>query len=265
MQQKIPFVLASTAHGSIILPRNDWRKLSDTHNEFGVGADILVHGEYDLPLISMTVGVLAHQRDKHGAGVVALDCGANIGIYSIEWARAMEGWGSVIAFEPQERIYYALCGNLALNNLFNVKAHNAAIAAKVERIDMPVLDYQLPAQFGGLKLKGENTIGQEITARTPIVGVPIDSLMLKRCDFIKLDIEGMEAEALEGARSTIIDHQPFLLVEWVHAGKPAIEAILHEIGYELAYIGMNAMAGPKGNEITPRIAALEAGRAKGPA
>ena len=97
MQQKIPFVLASTAHGSIILPRNDWRKLSDTHNEFGVGADILVHGEYDLPLISMTCGVLAHQRDKRGAGVVAIDCGANIGIYSIEWARRMDGWGSVIS------------------------------------------------------------------------------------------------------------------------------------------------------------------------
>jgi hypothetical protein len=27
--------------------------------------------------------------------VVAIDCGANIGIHTIEWATAMTGWGSV--------------------------------------------------------------------------------------------------------------------------------------------------------------------------
>lgn len=262
MQQKIPFVLASCAHGSIILPRNDWRKLSDTHNEFGVGADILAHGEYDLPLISMTCGVLAHRRKQHGDGVVAIDCGANIGIYSIEWARLMEGWGEVMAFEPQERLYYALCGNFALNNLFNVRAWNAAIDRKSGSLDMPVVDYQIPGQFGGLKLKGENNIGQPITAHRKIASVSIDELHLSRVDFIKLDIEGMEIEALEGAAVTIALSQPFLLVEWVHTGKEPIEAFLKSVSYDWATIGMNMLCGPKGNEITPRIAAL--GHVEGP-
>ena len=48
----------------------------------------------------------------HGDGVVAVDGGANIGVHTIEWATAMTGWGSVIAIEPQERIYYALAGTL---------------------------------------------------------------------------------------------------------------------------------------------------------
>ena len=155
-------------------------------------------------------------------------------------------------------------GHLALNNLFNVRALHAALADQNGPIDMPVVDYQVPGQYGGLKLRGENNIGQEITSRTKIAGVTIDSMGFKRVDFIKLDIEGMEVEALHGARGTILTEQPFMLVEWVHTGKPAIEAFLTEVGYDWAYIGMNAMCGPKGNEITPRIAALEAGRAKGP-
>jgi FkbM family methyltransferase len=58
---------------------------------------------------------------------VAIDCGANIGVHTTQWARLMTGWGRVVAFEPQERIYYALAGNIAINNCFNVRAIHAAV------------------------------------------------------------------------------------------------------------------------------------------
>ena len=63
------------------------------------------------------------RRRFHGDGVVAIDCGANIGVHTVEWAIAMTGWGSVVAIEAQERIYYALAGNIAINNCFNAIAH----------------------------------------------------------------------------------------------------------------------------------------------
>jgi FkbM family methyltransferase len=50
---------------------------------------------------------------------VAIDCGANIGTHTIEWAKKMTGWGAVIGIEAQERIFYALAGNIAINNCFN--------------------------------------------------------------------------------------------------------------------------------------------------
>ena len=31
----------------------------------------------------------------------------------------MFGWGTVIAIEAQERVYYALCGNITINNCLN--------------------------------------------------------------------------------------------------------------------------------------------------
>jgi FkbM family methyltransferase len=60
--------------------------------------------------------------------VVALDCGANIGVHSVEWARLMKDWGSVIAVEAQERVFYALAGNLTLQNCFNARAIWAAVS-----------------------------------------------------------------------------------------------------------------------------------------
>ena len=46
----------------------------------------------------------------------------------------MTGWGIVIAIEAQERIYYALAGNLALNNCFNARAIHAAVSTAPGRI-----------------------------------------------------------------------------------------------------------------------------------
>jgi FkbM family methyltransferase len=44
---------------------------------------------------------------------VAVDVGANVGAFTVLWGRHMMGWGSVHAFECQERIFYALAGNIA--------------------------------------------------------------------------------------------------------------------------------------------------------
>lgn len=252
-KQKVPFVLVSCDHGTVILNRLDWRKLSETHNEFGVGTDILVHGQFDFDLISMTGGMLAARREKHGPGVVALDCGANIGIYTLEWARMMTGWGSVIAFEPQERIYYALAGNVAINNLFNAKVLHKAVGDACAEISMPVPDYQLPGQYGGLSLKTGADIGQPLAQGTSVEMLSIDSLALRRVDFIKIDVEGMELEVLDGARATILLDEPYLLVEWHITGKVPIEAFLDEICYDRVTVGMNLICAPKGDEFLPRL------------
>ena len=257
---KTPFVLAASAHGPVILNHLDFRQLKDGV-ELGVGLDLLVHGEFDLPLISMTCGALEIRWRERGVGVVALDCGANIGIYTLEWARRMEGWGRVLAFEPQERIYYALAGNLALNNLFNAQAINAAVGAKGATIGMPVPDYCVPGQFGGLSLNGKGEIGQSFWTTANVRLLAIDDIDLPRVDFIKLDIEGMEPDALEGAYKTIEANKPFMLVEWIKCGKEPIEAFMATVGFDVVTIGMNMLCGPAGNEFTARMRELSEQRA----
>jgi len=233
---KVPFVLASTAHGPVILSAIDWRPISGTHVEFGVGTDLLISGEYDTANISMVTACLEDRRQKHGAGAVALDCGANIGIYTMDLARAMEGWGQVLSFEPQERIYYALCGNLAINNIFNAKAHHVALGAKSGQAEMPIIDYQEPNQYGGIALG----------AGEPVAMIAVDDLGLKRLDFLKIDVEGHEVQVLEGARKSIEAYKPYMFVEWHICGKEPLEKLLKPLGFELAYVGMNAWVGQPG-------------------
>jgi len=127
--RKIGFVLAATEHGTMLLDRFDH---CDTKaGSFGVGHVLLDNAVYEPFEIGHAVHMLAVRRRHFGDGVLAVDCGANIGVHTLEWARSMTGWGSVIAIEAQERIFYALAGNIALNNCFNARAILAAVAATV--------------------------------------------------------------------------------------------------------------------------------------
>jgi FkbM family methyltransferase len=253
-RQKVPFVLASCAHGTMIVSRIDWRPISASHVEFGVGTGILVEGGSDPDLIAITGGMLLSRREKHGPGVLALDCGANFGTFTLEWARQMEEWGTVLSFEPQERIFYALAGNIALNNLFNVKAFHAALGAECGSIRMPIVDYQMPGQYGGLCLRGDGAeIGQPTKGRVEVPLLSIDSLELKRADFIKIDVESMEPEVLDGARETITRCQPYMLIEWIKCGKKPLDVFLEGCGYESVAVGMNMICAPKGDAVFGRV------------
>src|SRR5262249_8213949 len=70
--------------------------------------DILERGAYGPSEVKFILSVLDLRRRMAGEGVFAVDCGANIGTHAIEWAKHMTGWGSVLAIEAQERIFYAL-------------------------------------------------------------------------------------------------------------------------------------------------------------
>ncbi|MFY9288842.1 MAG: FkbM family methyltransferase [Alphaproteobacteria bacterium] len=139
-------------------------------------------------------------------GMTVLDIGANIGAHTVGLAKKVGNTGQVIAFEPQRVVYQMLCGNLALNNIQNVSSLMAAVGKTPGSITVPRLNYDVSGNFGGIAL-GNYDQGEVVPLLT------LDSLQLPRCHFIKLDVEGMELEALEGAVETMKRCQPFLYVE----------------------------------------------------
>jgi FkbM family methyltransferase len=191
--RKIAFILASTDHGTLIVNRFDYRLVNATTG-FGVGYSLLENSCYEPQEGSAAMRLLALRRQHFGDGVVAADCGANIGVHTVEWAKGMTGWGSVVAFEAQERIYYALAGNVSINNCFNAHAIHTAVGAQNGSLRIPVPNYLAPASFGSLELRQSDAnefIGQDIDYSdqrlATIRMMTIDSLNLSRLDLIKID------------------------------------------------------------------------------
>ena len=57
----------------------------------------------------------------------------------------MHGWGDILAFEPQERVFLALAGNVAINNCFNAYPRCAAIVTSAPgAMRVPVADLHRP-------------------------------------------------------------------------------------------------------------------------
>ena len=246
-KRRSAFVLSSTDHGSMLVNRHDYRLVGS--GGYGVGYQLLETSQFDADEVSFVLQLLESRRRHFGDGLIAIDCGANIGVHTIEWARFMHGWGDVLAFEAQERIFYALAGNLTLNNCFNARAIWAAVGASNGALRVPVPDYFVPSSFGSLELRKSDTtefIGQDIdysdAATQTVQMLAIDSLGLQRLDLIKIDIEGMEMEALQGARASIARLRPHLLIEKIKSNEEALVGFVTELGYKVFPLGINILA-----------------------
>lgn len=244
----IAFVLAASNHGSMIVNRHDQRILKDG-NGYGVGFQILNRSSFDESEVGLALMLLDLRRRYHGDGVVALDGGANIGVHTLEWARHMHGWGRVLAFEAQEIVYYALAGNIALNNVLNARARLAALGETRGEARVPRPDYYKPSSFGSLELRqraGTEFIGQAISYDAAdcdsVAMTSIDALDLPRIDLIKLDVEGFEADVLRGARHTLETRKPIMIVEIIKSDRAGIEAALDAHGYKVIPMGINILA-----------------------
>jgi FkbM family methyltransferase len=246
-RRQMGFVLSASEHGSLIVPRFDRHTVNG--NDFGVGSRILDWGIWDPREMRTLLFLLQVRRQHSGDGVHVIDCGANIGVLTIEAAIEMTGWGTVLAIEAQERLYYALAGNIALNNCFNARALHAAVGATNGTMRAPVPDYLRPGSFGSLELKErpENEfIGQPIdysaAATQEIPALTLDSLTAERVDLLKIDVEGMELEVLDGAADLLARQHPILLVEWIKSPKAQLIGRIESFGYHVLEGGMNLLA-----------------------
>jgi FkbM family methyltransferase len=138
--------------------------------------------------------------------MTAVEVGANIGVHTIALARFVGPQGRVVAFEPQRIVFQMLCANIALNALTNVAVHQSAVGRALGSIVVPGIDYSQPGNFGGVSL-GSAEQGERVNV------VTIDALALPACELIKIDVEGMERDVIEGAMSTIQRFRPRLYVE----------------------------------------------------
>lgn len=218
-----PFILASTAYGPMIINRLDT----------GVSWQLFTVGTHENEVVSFVMDLSTACFEQYSAGVHIVDIGANVGTCTVPWAKHCKGWGHVTAFEPQERIYYALAGNVALNNCMNVKAVHGAVSSLSGTIRVPRINYEVLSNFGGIAMREGLLVhgpGQDLSYDKHEMDVvncfALDDSKLSRLDILKIDVEGMEIDVLKGANATIGKLKPVVITEWLHCGKKTITSFL---------------------------------------
>jgi len=157
------------------------------------------------PYFHEIVNVLVNRND------IILDIGANIGTHSVIFSRKSK-LGKVYAFEPQSLTFSILQNNILYNGLSNVIAlHYAITTLDNHAVSMDNFSFVgKRINNGALRLspfKNNPIIGEVSLSRT------IDSFNFKSVNFIKMDIQGSEVMALDGAKKTIKKSRPIMFIE----------------------------------------------------
>lgn len=128
-------------------------------------------------------------------GDVVVDVGANIGYYTLIFARLVGESGKVYAFEPDPANFQLLKKNVQLNGYRNIVLERKAVADRTGRRRL----YLAPHNKGDHRLYAppENRPWVDVEA------VALDDYFAARDEriaFIKMDIQGAEGAALTGMR-----------------------------------------------------------------
>jgi FkbM family methyltransferase len=191
----------------------------NVHDRF-IGRSLDLYGEWCEAELTALAPILT-------PGCVVVDVGANIGTHTVSFAKTVGHEGRVFAFEPQRLVHQTLCGNIALNGLTNVVALHAAASDRLGHVRIPAVDPEKEYNFGAVAVCGDDDRGELVES------IPIDALDLPGCRLIKVDVEGMEATVLRGAKETIERCQPALFVENnTVEGSAELLMTIKELGYE---------------------------------
>jgi FkbM family methyltransferase len=139
-------------------------------------------------------------------GMVFVDIGANIGYYTVIAAGLVGSAGKVFAFEPDPKNFALLQNNVAANHCQNVFIDQKAIAGSSRRLFL----YLSSGNFGDHRTyepQGEilRERGKKRSA-VAVEAVSLDDYLVgnrNRIDFVKMDIQGSEYDALVGMRKTL--------------------------------------------------------------
>jgi FkbM family methyltransferase len=168
-------------------------------------------------------------------GMVYYDVGANVGFFAVIAARLIGAEGQVVCFEPLPENARQIEYNASRNGFSNIAVRCEALGGS-NRTD--VFNTSDEPTWGMLSTVGKPP--QQASGQIAVEVRTLDSLCvpggLPRPDLIQMDIEGAEAEALEGAWATLTAARPILVIE-LHGTNAAVAAVLDRLEYNYAVLG----------------------------
>jgi FkbM family methyltransferase len=173
-----------------------WVNLFDGYVSFGV-----LQGNWENAEVDFMLSCL-----RPGDGVI--DAGANIGVFTLQAARAVGEAGRVYAFEPMRTTFGMLERSVRQNGFEDrCRLYNEGLGADVSSGSFHLSDHATNP--------GASHITADASGDDAIRIRPIDGIEYERpVRFIKMDVEGFEPHVIRGAVNTLRRHAPIILTEF---------------------------------------------------
>jgi FkbM family methyltransferase len=236
LEMRLPWLYrAFAALGRTVFPWED-RMWIRCENGFAAGLYFKVNPRFETEYIyGKPEPVDRLWIDYLPPGGVFYDVGSQIGYFAIAAARRVGPEGKVYAFEPDPANARLIAEN-ALRNHVEVEVVERAVWRRSEprmRFARASPSWD-PSRMSG-QLDGAEPGKQTIEVET----VTLDDFVRahRPPDFIKIDVEGAEADVVEGARDVLLRLRPVVAVEaHSEALRRRVADILEQSGYRLRQV-----------------------------
>ena len=166
----------------------------------------LLYGEFEATEMRFAQNLLR-------AGMTVLDVGAHHGLYTLLLSKKVGRSGRVVAFEPSPRECHRLEKHLRFNRCSNVHLERSAVGSEPGEADLFLVD-----GFQDWCNSLRPPALPDPTYTVPVRVRRIDDVLceqhVSKVDFIKLDVEGGELAALNGATRLLHgESRPAILAE----------------------------------------------------
>jgi FkbM family methyltransferase len=182
-------------------------------------------------------------------GMAVIDIGANIGFYTMLSASIVGPTGYVLAVEPNGKNIRLLEASRRLNGFDWVTVAQVAAGR-----DTGIL--MLNASYSnGTTSRLLDDVGHMVFCET-VPSVQVDALISRRIDFVKIDVEGAEYNALLGMKRVIEESHPIIVSEFSPDFMPGISGIdgegylrwILERGYEIFVVEPDGSLSPSNSD-----------------
>ena len=151
---------------------------------------------------------LLKQYKHHENDCVIFDVGANFGYLSLVWATSVcKNYGNVYAFEPSHYVFSSFSKSVANNSLSHI--------IKPEHMAVGNANKQMTLYLNNTtsNILNTNASSQSIEVEMRTLDTYILEHAIKRCDLVKIDVDGIELDILKGSLKLLKTLKPIFIVE----------------------------------------------------
>ncbi len=143
-------------------------------------------------------------------GTAALDIGGNFGQMAIIFSKFVGENGKVYVFEAQDKVFDYMNRNIKANNCKNVISKDGA----VYNVNDKILIFPEP-DINAANAYGANSIDPNLKSGREVKTYTIDSMNIQEpISFMKVDIQGSDLFAMQGAKNTILKNKMPIVFEF---------------------------------------------------